>query len=48
MHRATAELIARGQAQRAKKAGDAAPEYALLDPDGNQSPRANCCRSWIA
>jgi peroxiredoxin len=34
MHRATAELIASGQAQRAKKAGDAAPEFALQDPDG--------------
>ena len=35
MHRATAELIASGQAQRAKKAGDAAPEFILNDPDGN-------------
>jgi peroxiredoxin len=34
MQRATDELIASGQAQRAKKAGDAAPEFALLDPDG--------------
>jgi peroxiredoxin len=34
MHRATAELIASGQAQRAKKAGDAAPEFTLQDPDG--------------
>lgn len=34
MHRATAELIASGQAQRAKKAGDAAPEFLLKDPDG--------------
>ncbi|KGT81005.1 alkyl hydroperoxide reductase [Bradyrhizobium japonicum] len=34
MHRATAELIASGQAQRAKKAGDAAPEFILRDPDG--------------
>jgi peroxiredoxin len=34
MQRATEELIASGQAQRAKKAGDAAPEFTLLDPDG--------------
>jgi peroxiredoxin len=34
MQRATDELIASGQAQRAKKAGDAAPEFTLLDPDG--------------
>ncbi|WP_298240963.1 peroxiredoxin-like family protein [uncultured Bradyrhizobium sp.] len=34
MHRATAELIASGQAQRAKKAGDAAPDFTLKDPEG--------------
>jgi peroxiredoxin len=34
MHRATAELIASAQAQRAKKAGDMAPEFTLDDPDG--------------
>jgi peroxiredoxin len=34
MSRATAELIATGQAQRAKKAGDVAPEFTLRDPDG--------------
>jgi peroxiredoxin len=34
MSRATNELIASGQAQRAKKAGEAAPEFVLLDPDG--------------
>jgi peroxiredoxin len=34
MHRATAELIASGQAQRAKKAGDTAPDFTLLDADG--------------
>jgi peroxiredoxin len=34
MHRATAELIASGQAQRAKKAGEVAPEFTLTDPDG--------------
>jgi len=35
MHRATAELIASGAAQRAKKAGDMAPSFSLKDPDGN-------------
>lgn len=34
MHRATDELIASAQAQHASKAGDAAPEFTLLDPDG--------------
>jgi peroxiredoxin len=34
MHRATAGLIASGQAQRAKKAGDIAPEFTLRDPEG--------------
>ena len=33
MSRATAELIASGQAQRAIKAGDRAPEFTLNDPD---------------
>src|ERR1700759_1856222 len=35
MHRATAELIASGAAQRARKAGDVAPTFSLKDPDGN-------------
>jgi peroxiredoxin len=35
MHRATAELIESGAAQRAKKAGDAAPSFSLKDPEGN-------------
>ena len=35
MHRATDELIASGQAQRARKAGDVAPEFTLNNPDGN-------------
>ena len=35
MHRATAELVASGQALHAKKAGDKAPEFTLNDPDGN-------------
>ncbi len=34
MHRATAELIASGQAKRALKAGDKAPQFVLDDPDG--------------
>ena len=34
MQRATDELIESGQAQRAKKAGDVAPEFTLIDPDG--------------
>ena len=34
MHRATDELIASGQVQRARKAGDVAPEFTLNDPDG--------------
>jgi peroxiredoxin len=34
MHRATAELIENGQAQRARKAGDIAPEFTIKDPDG--------------
>lgn len=35
MKRATAELIASGQAERALKVGDKAPEFTLSDPDGN-------------
>jgi peroxiredoxin len=35
MHRATEDLIATGQAQRALKAGDIAPDFALKDSDGN-------------
>lgn len=35
MERATAELIASGQAARAVKAGDRAPEFRLRDQDGN-------------
>jgi peroxiredoxin len=35
MARATTELIESGQAQRAKKAGEAAPEFTLKDPEGN-------------
>ena len=35
MHRATAELIASGAAEKALKVGDTAPAFALKDPDGN-------------
>lgn len=35
MERATAELIASGQAGRALKAGDRAPTFSLNDPDGH-------------
>ena len=35
MERATAELIESGKARREKKAGDAAPLFALNDPEGN-------------
>tara|TARA_R110000751_G_scaffold76247_4_gene153644 strand:- start:14263 stop:14937 length:675 start_codon:yes stop_codon:yes gene_type:complete len=35
MHRATAELIASGAADRALKTGDQAPEFVLKDPEGN-------------
>jgi peroxiredoxin len=34
MERATAELIASGQVQRAKRAGDIAPDFTLNDADG--------------
>lgn len=33
-HRSTAELIASGQAEKALKAGDRAPEFTLTDADG--------------
>ncbi|HEX3664601.1 MAG TPA: peroxiredoxin-like family protein [Rhizomicrobium sp.] len=35
MHRATADLIASGQALNAKKAGDKAPDFTLKDQDGS-------------
>ena len=35
MHRATAELMESGAAQRAKKADDVAPSFSLRDPEGN-------------
>jgi peroxiredoxin len=36
MHRATAELIASGVAQRALTVGDKAPAFILKDPEGNE------------
>jgi peroxiredoxin len=36
MERATAELIASGQAERAIKVGDRAPQFTLKDQDGNE------------
>jgi len=36
MERATAELIASGQAERALKAGDRAPVFTLIDHEGNE------------
>ena len=35
MHRATAELVASGAAEKALKAGDKAPVFTLNDPEGN-------------
>lgn len=45
MRRATAELIESGQAQRAKEAGDAAPDFTLLDADGNSVPMRDLLKS---
>jgi AhpC/TSA family len=36
MHRATAELIASGAAERAAKVGDKAPAFSLEDAEGNE------------
>lgn len=44
MHRATAELIESGVAQRAKKAGDIAPSFSLKDSDGNVVSSADLLR----
>ena len=35
MHRATAELVASGAATRARKTGDIAPSFSLIDSEGN-------------
>jgi peroxiredoxin len=44
MERATAELIASGQAARAIKAGDRAPTFTLEDQDGNEVSSAELLR----
>lgn len=44
MHKATAELIATGQAERALKAGDRAPVFTLLDSDGKSVSSADLLR----
>ncbi|HIH2747085.1 AhpC/TSA family protein [Burkholderia aenigmatica] len=44
MERATAELIASGQAARAIKAGDRAPSFTLEDQDGNEVSSAELLR----
>lgn len=44
MHRATAELIASGAADKALKAGDQAPEFTLNDPEGNPVSSAELLR----
>ncbi|RDK05962.1 peroxiredoxin-like family protein [Cupriavidus lacunae] len=41
MERATAELVASGQAARAIKAGDRAPQFRLKDQDGNEVSSAD-------
>jgi len=45
MDRATNELIASGAAQRALKAGDSAPEFALAGPPPARSLRRATCSS---
>jgi peroxiredoxin len=44
MHRATAELIASGAADKALKAGDKAPAFTLNDPDGQPVGSAELLR----
>lgn len=44
MHRATAELIASGAAQKALKAGDKAPAFTLNDSDGKAVSSADLLR----
>ncbi len=43
MHRATAELIASGAADRALKAGDKAPSFQLADASGKFMPPPTSC-----
>ena len=45
MHRATAELVASGIADRALKAGDVAPDFALPDVDGKTISLAELLKS---
>jgi len=42
MERATAELVASGQAERALKAGDAAPNLSSMTRMANLCPPSNC------
>ena len=44
MHRATAELIASGAAQKALKAGDPAPAFTLNDHEGHPVSSAELLR----
>jgi peroxiredoxin len=44
MHRATADLIASGAAERALKAGDKLPAFTLDDPEGNNVSSADLLR----
>src|SRR5438045_529852 len=44
MHRATAELIASGAANKALKAGERAPIFTLNDPDGKPVSSAELLR----
>jgi len=44
MHKATLELIASGQAERALKAGDRAPAFTLVDYDGKSVSSADLLR----
>ena len=46
MERATAELVASGQAARALKAGDVAPEFTLNDPDGKPVSSVELLKHW--
>ena len=45
MHRATAELEASGQAERARRSATRAPEFTLPDGGARWSARATCWRA---
>jgi AhpC/TSA family len=47
MHRATAELIDSGAADRALKVGDKAPLFSLKDPDGNVVSSADLLKQGL-